>query len=67
GGWMTYVDLTTEIETFIKNILSDTTYTVEQRLGFAYGSYLTWHALIKGTFKPEDDRRLWLLTQPHYD
>lgn len=38
---MTYVDLTTEIETFIKNILSDTAYTVEQRLGFAYGSYLT--------------------------
>lgn len=64
-GRVTYIDLTTEIEICINNILCDTTYTVEQRLGFAYGSYLTWHALLKGTFKPEDDCRLWLLTQPH--
>ncbi|HAK7944017.1 TPA: hypothetical protein H2V50_004434 [Salmonella enterica] len=64
---MIYSNITSVIENNIRDILSDTIFTEEQRRAFAYGSYLAWHALIEGEFKPEDDYKLWRLTQSYHD
>ncbi|WP_230041983.1 hypothetical protein [Escherichia coli] len=44
---MNYDDITISVEKHINQILSDSVYTERQRHDFAYGAYLTWHALVK--------------------
>lgn len=59
--FMNYNDITTLIENHINYIISDTVYTEKQRQDFAYGAYLTWHALVGEAFIKTDDIRLWNL------
>ncbi|MGR7932502.1 hypothetical protein ACU694_21235 [Salmonella enterica] len=60
---MNYNQITSVIEEHIVYTLSDMVYTEQQRHDFAYGAYLVWHALIKGSFCKEDDVRLWNLVR----
>ena len=60
---MNYIQITRIIEQHITCLLSDPVYDKKKRHEFAYGAYLTWHALVGNAFLPEDDLRLWKLVR----
>ncbi|EAA7344113.1 hypothetical protein CU285_20900 [Salmonella enterica] len=64
---MNYNEITISIENHINHLLSDSVYTEKQRHDYAYGAYLTWHALVCESFTKADDIRLWKLVCYKYD